>query len=280
VKSEGVQFKRLESTSPPRALNARPPDVCLDAIASAVTWMASLGLDELEGDDAVGWWVLLEYGHRLPLARGETMQKQLSGLLPRIQIGKSATYTATAIARTLARSGNLVDLERVQRAFLNCLDEAVTSVRTHGPAKPYPRDVVWLVQAIYELGAFESAPKTRSFSRLIKTFLLCNLWGCLMILPFLEIVLSPKDWRPFERKMRPKIKAVVAELGGETRLHWEVSYLLLACIRLKMRSEAKLIVQFFLHVQRDNQWDEGTDENIESTALVALALGEFWQVYG
>src|SRR5205809_3729727 len=93
---------------------------------SATKWLEVQDPMELLGDDSVGWWLPLYSGKRLPAEAGERLLRQLKKILPIAEVGGSSLYTATALARTLARA-----------RLLNVRDEAVASFEKAITASSY-----------------------------------------------------------------------------------------------------------------------------------------------
>lgn len=269
-----ITCRCIEDVDTGHIVFSRHEDHCVDAIVRAFRWVESLSVSELDGDDSVGWWLLVKHGRSLPAKIAVAMEKQLAGLLNRLRFGSSNIYTATALARTLSRSGALDNKNAVQTAFITAIQG--TSDNDIKDAHIF-RDIIWLLQAIYETG--DSIRPVLSM-HILKVLMECELWSQVMILPILAQALEAEAREVYQSNLRGFITNACQNLECADRLHWEVSYLLLASLRLDMIDEGEKIANFLLTAQNDSQWDEETDENIESTALVALALGEYWNHYG
>jgi hypothetical protein len=102
-------------------------DKYLQAIATATRWLMAQEPTELLGDDSVGWWLPLYAGFRIPFSVRGRLYQQLEKVLPTVEVGKSTLYTATAVTRTLVRSGLLTARANVASRFRAVLNDYMQS---------------------------------------------------------------------------------------------------------------------------------------------------------
>jgi hypothetical protein len=254
-------------------------DRYLRAAVAATKWLEAQNPQDLLGDDSVGWWLLLYAGRQIPWDVRERLVAQLGKVLPTIEIGRSTLYTATALARTLARAGLLA----ARNTVVSSLEDAITSrpyferVDTASQQSEFSLDAVWLIQALYELGALNSRQTVSTIRSLIEPELQYDAIKFSMLWPIINRCMSPKQLKKICHSIDSQADKLISAEWLRNRLHWEVSYLLLMFIDRGLRPEAQAVATYLVDQQRDSQWDEATDENIESTSLVGLSMCAYWR---
>jgi hypothetical protein len=98
-----------------------------------------------------------------------------------------------------------------------------------------------------------------------------------MIWPIASLVGTKKRVAELSRRFLDNRDKLKSSSWLNDRCNWEISYLLLPSIQLGLSAEADAIADYLMSAQKDSQWDEATDENIESTSLVGLALSNYWK---
>jgi len=264
-------------TTSPRTSIVSADDEIIQAIADAVRWLATLSQSELTGDDSVGWWLLSLCGDAPSAEMLEVLAGQLTATLRNVALGRSPFYTFTALARTLARMGRTDHVSEARKVLETAgKSESIkrrTSAVTIGD--PILRDQIWCAQALFELGA------DRRVLRELLTDLYSVVWRAMpiqtcMILRPLQTILPPKQSQQFAKPLLPKLRDVAKGPLAEKILDWELAYVLDAFTLLGAKKEASDLAHRLVEAQRAGRWDYDSDEEVESTSLVGLALAGHW----
>jgi hypothetical protein len=232
---------------------------------------------ELLGDDSVGWWLPLYAGFRIPFGVRGRLYQQLDRVMPTVEIGKSTLYTATSVARTLARSGLLTAQSKVASRFRDVFNDYMTKTGTTSGLGNVSPDIIWLVQALFELDELSSHEMMAKLHDLVTSDPEGDVLKLSMLWPAASKLLAPKQLDGIGTSLDTRLRTLIMPqlMGG--RLHWELSYILLIFISRGMQQQAKQVAEYLVDHQSSAQWDESTDENIESTSLVGLALCSYWK---
>lgn len=252
--------------SPESYLAIRPH--CL-AVASALRWLQKEDPPELSGDDAVGWWLLIEAGSFPPSPVLESMASRLSRLLSGRRIGDSELYTFTALTRTLLRAEYPIqDTTAVYR-------EWSTAMKRFWPSGDTPAALtanhLWLVQ----MGAEFWPEELRRRGDIIE---------CLLASPDPKQVFAanglllgsalgvPLDVARRNGTAQSILDSITADAGAFT--DWELSYLgRTAAITGDERARSR-VSELLIDHQTDGAWDAQSEECVESTSLCGIAMIE------
>lgn len=247
----------------------------LDGIGSAARWLMGLNSRDLEGDDSVGWWLLLFTGSRLPPVTHARLEAQLKKSLTTLRLGTSSLYTATAIARTLSRANCLSNATAIANQFVRILAGYLRSpTLKKSDEGNLPLDVVWLLQALYEIAGPKDPEAARVIQPLLHSAVSTNIVTAAMIWPVVSAC-TPDLAEHHSRSLLGARQQLTSPQWLASHADWEVSYLLLSALALGMHDEAADIVAYLLDRQTNSQWDELSDENVEATSLVGLSLARY-----
>lgn len=272
-----IQFKSMTLISNINLIDSTNDEFV--AILNATRWLNSQNPSEMLGDDSVGWWMLIFTGKSLPSTIEFELKSQLNKILPKIQIGKSSLYTASAISRTLKRANRLENESKVVARLIKTIEESTFLIdfNTNKTLESIPIDIIWILQAIYELGGFTKYKTPDSIYSFLNEVKYNNPVEVSMLWPILKIVRTPEKLSEIAKIILESRQEILSSAWLENYLDWQVSYVLKFLVDNKMTEEAQVIAIHLLRRQKDGQWDEETDENIESTSLVSLALFSYWK---
>lgn len=243
------------------------------AVVGAARWLKSHHAD-LEGDDSVGWWLLIFSGERVPYDTEQRFLSQQRRLLSAGGISGASLYTLTAISRTLARNGVCDDTPAVLAELRRCIEsELKAGHRTL--SRDGPRDLVWAVQALYELGGLKQPAVCRWIKEVLHRLEISDVVSYAMLYVVIRECLGQEAVRAFDARWRRELQRTLRPHILNTFLDWEVSYLLLFSLYEEGTTTSRTIADYLIGRQTDQQWDEAFDENIESTSLVGLALAAY-----
>ncbi|MBS1731869.1 MAG: DUF2034 domain-containing protein, partial [Bacteroidetes bacterium] len=243
------------------------------AIANALKWISLQREEDLLGDDCVGTWVYLYIGKPLPKLIAEKLKVQLKKILPNAILGKPGLYTMTAIIRTLNRA-NLFD-ERVMYIghLKNILQGYFESeAGLEGVSfNEIPLDIIWVLQTLEEIADVSSYQPLISFVEKLKIFKNIDPIRVSMLWTLFNELSSSKMTKVKEIMIGLKGEILSSVLAKEYS-DWQVGYLLSFFAKNNINDITPSISKYLLNRQRDCQWDEEGDENIESTSLVAIFI--------
>jgi Restriction endonuclease len=242
---------------------------CL-SVAAAIRWLQKEDPPELSGDDAVGWWLLIDAGFYPPASVLDAMAGRLERLLKGRSLTSGELYTFTAIARTLARMDYPIpNIGAVHRAWSGSMTRLWPAGGSPSAVTP---DHLWTAQ----MGGDMWPDEVRSRSDLLRT--LANSPDPKGLVPANGILLSRLVGLDLES---PDALHAAAEISRACETptdldatDWELSYLGRAAVVAGQADSWRRVGHTLLGRQKEGAWDSESEEVVESTSLCGLAMVE------
>lgn len=233
------------------------------AVASAVRWLSAQPPGQMVGDDAVGWWLLMELGRYPPAKVLEVLASRLNAISKGAPLPAGTLYTFTAIARTLNRAGySLGRFPTLQQTWKKTVDRVAEA----------PNDVsfIWLIQMAAELW-----PKTAALYEkrlrdvaMTKDSKLMIPASAVVILHSLGFDVTKEQGRNIATLLtNARATGVIDEIPD-----WHTAYVLWALLACRESGLAEELGARLLERQKEGAWDESSEESVESTSICGLAI--------
>jgi Restriction endonuclease len=233
------------------------------AIANAIRWLNRQPQEQMIGDDAVGWWLLMETG-RYPRSNVlSLLASKLDTLSKGTPLISGTLYTFTVIARTLKRAGYpLETFPLLQQTWKRTVDRA--SVATNDV------NFIWLMQMAAELWPSLTSAHRKSIQEvaLIKDSKLMIPASAVVVLDSLEARITKGQVNNITRLLsNATTTGVIDEIPD-----WHLGYVVWALLACKEYEAADKLGMHLLEHQKEGAWDESSEESVESTSICGLAL--------
>jgi len=233
------------------------------AIASAIRWLNRQPVDQLVGDDAVGWWLLMETGKFPPSEVLSNLASKLDALSRGTPLASGVLYTFTAIARTLRRANYpLEEFPLLLQTWKKTMERNSTATNDV--------NFIWLMQMATELWPDMASGHRNSLAQVAMTK------DSKLMIPASAMVVMNSLGLEVTKAQRNNVVTLLSN-AKETGVidevpDWHLGYVLWALLACGEDEPAKSLGLRLLEHQKDGAWDESSEECVESTSICGLAM--------